>query len=397
MSARPLCLPICATLVLCVVAFPAESRASAVNIEPSNAHSQADWQGHREKNILDWTPEEQRSGYPNIRAFNPTREIDASDQPLRLPENLWDETSDWIAIMDELHLAGLLVIQDGEIRFEAYRQGHSANDRWMSFSIAKSVVSLLYGIALKEGHIKSLDKTVAMHLPEFADTAYGDVTIQDLLQMASGIEWNEDYQDPNSDVAALDNASEEEVLAHLASLPRRHPAGSVFNYNTGETILAGAILAEAVGMSLSEYLQTRIWSPFGMSANADWALMGENGAEMGGCCISATLRDYGRIGLFALRSGELDSGRITLPKDWMRASTQPSPAADYYGYFWWLGHDGDYRASGIFGQGIHISPDHNLVVAMHGLWPQAVDPTLSAKRTQLIESIKRVATRSASN
>ncbi len=386
MHKRTPVLSIGAILLLFVVAPPAVAQAPESN-----------WQSHREKNILQWTPEEQRSGYPNIRSINPTREIPASDQPRILPKAMWMETPDWGGSMDELHLAGLLVIQDGKIRYEDYRRGHSASDRWMSFSIAKSVVSLLYGIAIKEGHIESLDETVAMHLPQFVGTAYGDVAIRDLLQMASGVQWNEDYQDPNSDVAALDNASEQEVLQHLASLPRLYPAGSVFNYNTGETILAGAILAKAVGMSLSEYLQTRLWAPFGMSANADWALMGEDGAEMGGCCISATLRDYGRIGLFALREGALDTNDSLLPADWMAESTQPSPGADYYGYFWWLGANGDYRASGIFGQGIYISPEHDLVIAMHGLWPQAVDQELSAKRAQLIESIKRVSSQSASN
>jgi len=397
MPKRTSVLSIGAILLFSLAAPPTLAQALATYVEPAKSHAHSEWRSHRDKNILEWTPEEQRSGYPNIRSINPTREILASHQPLILPEGLWEETPDWATMMDELHLAGLLVIEDGKIRYENYRQGHSVSDRWMSFSIAKSVVSLLYGIALQEGHVKSLDETVAIYLPQFAGTAYGNVAIRDLLQMASGIQWNEDYGDPNSDVAALDNANEEEVLSHLASLPRLHPAGTVFNYNTGETILAGAILAEAVGMSLSEYLQTRLWSPFGMSANADWALMGADGAEMGGCCISATLRDYARIGLFALRSGSLDSDRAMLPKAWMTESTQPSPAADHYGYFWWLETDGDYRASGIFGQGIYISPDHDLVVAMHGLWPQAIDQTLSAKRARLIESIKRVSNQSASD
>lgn len=365
--------------------------------EPLTEDSPADWQNLRDKNILEWTPQEQRSGYPNIRRINPTREIPASDRPLQLPKDLWANTPDWEASMSELHLAGLLVIQDGKIRFEKYRQGHTPDDRWMSFSIAKSVVSLLYGIAVKEGHIESLESSVATHLPQFEGTGYADVTIKDLLHMASGVQWNEDYQDPNSDVAALDNASERDVLEHLASLPSLHPPGSVFNYNTGETILAGAILAKSVGMSLSDYLHSRLWSPFGMAANADWALMGNQGAEMGGCCISATLRDYARIGLFALRSGELGSDHQILPKGWMTEATHPSPAADYYGYFWWLSANGDYRASGIFGQGIYISPSHDLVVAMHGLWPQASDEALSKKRDRLINSIKHASSQSASD
>ncbi|HEY7907035.1 MAG TPA: serine hydrolase domain-containing protein [Wenzhouxiangella sp.] len=389
--------PALAFLTLIWLGSPTLAHSSEQTQTPTAKLAASDWQSLRDKNILEWTPEEQRNGYPNIRQINPTREIPASDHPWPLPEDLWTNTQDWEAQMAELHLAGLLVIQGGKVRFEQYRLGHTADERWMSFSIAKSVVSLLYGIAMKERHIESLDETVATYLPRFEGTGYANVTIKDLLRMASGVQWNEDYEDPNSDVAALDDASENEVLEHLASLPSLHPPGSVFNYNTGETILAGAILSKAVGMSLSEYLQSRLWQPFGMGANADWALMGPEGAEMGGCCISATLRDYGRLGLFALNSGKTQSNESLLPQDWMLEATQPSPAADYYGYFWWLTGDGDYRASGIFGQGIHISPSHDLVVAMHGLWPEAIDQDFSRKRTELIGAIKRALNQSASD
>ncbi len=397
MRTQSLFLQVLALLLVTFVTSTAGAEASGPIMEPKSAHPPAYWQSLRDKNILEWTPQEQLDGYPNIRAINPTREIHASDEPRPLPTEPWSDHPGWESMMESLHLAGLLVIQGGKIRYEHYRQGHAQGERWMSFSIAKSVVSLLYGIAMKEGHIESLDETVATYLPRFEGTGYANVTIKDLLRMASGVQWNEDYEDPNSDVAALDDASENEVLEHLASLPSLHPPGSAFNYNTGETILAGAILSEAVGMSLSEYLQSRLWQPFGMAANADWALMGPQGAEMGGCCISATLQDYGRLGLFALRSGTLDPDQTLLPKGWMAESTRPSPAAADYGYFWWLTGDGDYRASGIFGQGIHISPSHDLVVAMHGIWPSALDPALSEKRAELIASIKRASTQSASN
>lgn len=355
------------------------------------------WDQLRGKNILTWTPEEQRLGYANIRSINPVREIPASNDPLILEPELWPENPEWAEQMEALHLAGLLVIQDGKIRLEHYRQGHDENQRWMSFSITKSVVSLLYGIAISEGLIESLDERVMDYLPQFANTGYGDVALRHLLQMASGVRWNEDYQDPNSDVAKLDNATEAEVLAHLASLPAMHPPGTVFNYNTGETILAGAILAEAVGMNLSEFLSSRLWSPAGMAHGADWALMGAGGAEMGGCCISATLTDYGRLGLLTLSQHPDDPSNELVPMAWIRESTGPSPAAPYYGYFWWLTGEGDYRASGIYGQAIHVSPSHNLVIAMHGLWPTAVDDDLSEKRRALIAAIKRAATQSASD
>ncbi len=372
------------------------SLSSALAETPEGASSEL-WADLQEKNILAWTPDEQRLGYANIRLFSPVREIPASPTPLALPPMLWPEDPLWVQHMEDLHLAGLLVIQGGKIRLEHYRQGHDEDQRWMSFSIAKSVVSLLYGVAMKEGLIQSLDDRVADYLPQFEGTGYGNVALRHLLHMASGVQWNEDYEDPRSDVSKLDDATEAEVLTHLASLPRLHEPGTVFNYNTGETILAGAVLAKAVGMPLGDYLSSRVWSPMGMENGADWALMGDGGAEMGGCCISASLRDYGRLGLLSLKATQGVLTPALLLEDWMRASTEPSPAAPFYGYFWWLTGDGDYRASGIFGQAIHVSPSHDLVIAMHGLWPAAVDEGLSEKRRALIEKIKHASTQSASD
>lgn len=359
---------------------------------PNDAPS---WSTLAQKNVLAWTPEEQRLGYPNVRKIRDTRELMRSSDPYPLPVALWSDVDQLHQAMSDLALAGLIVVQDDVIRFEAYREGHNEQARWMSFSIAKSVVSMLYGLAIEDGYIGSLNETVADHLPEFRDTGYGEVELGHLLQMASGVAWNEDYQDPNSDVAKLNNANEQQVLQHLASLPRRHEPGTVFNYNTGETTLAGAILRRALGMTLSDYLNAKIWSaPMGMADEADWALMSPNGAEMGGCCISATLRDYARIGLWAMAGSHGHGG---LPADWMYQSTQASAGADYYGFFWWLEENGDYRASGIFGQSIYISPSQNLVIATHGLWPVATDETFSQKREELIDLIKRVAVQSASD
>lgn len=352
------------------------------------------WASLGEKNILAWTPEEQRLGYPNIRYINPTRELKPSEIPWPLPHALWTDSALWQQVMHEMKLAGLIIVHNGNIKFEGYADGHAPTTRWMSFSVTKSVVSMLYGLAIAEGKIQSLDETVADHLPSFDGTGYAKVRLRDLLQMASGVAWNEDYRDPNSDVARLDNASESEVLMHLASLPAIHDPGSVFNYNTGETTLAGAILSRAVGMSLTDYLAQKIWIPFGMEHGADWALMGRDGAEMGGCCISATLRDYARLGLIAL-AGQRNEG--LLPKGWIEESIQPSKGADFYGYFWWLEPEEDFRAVGIFGQNIYISPKHDLVIATHGLWPAARSDELTERRSALIDSIKRAVETPASN
>jgi CubicO group peptidase (beta-lactamase class C family) len=183
--------------------------------------------------------------------------------------------------------------------------------------------------------------------------------------MASGVTWNEDYADRNSDVAKAGAANSLTLVQYLATLPAEVTPGDKFNYNTGETNLVGEILRAAIGNNATSYVERKIWQPFGMEADATWVLGEANGAELGGCCISATLRDYARLGLFALNGGVLPDGTETLPKDWMKASTQPSKGFDGYGYLWWLFGEGRYAAQGIFGQMIFINPKSNIVIAMH--------------------------------
>ena len=346
------------------------------------------WNTLKNQNILTWSQSQMRQGFPNIDQVKPVRFIPASNAPMPLPEAPWPGTDEWATRMADLNLAGLLVIENGTVRYEHYRQGHKASQPWMSFSVTKSVVSMLFGAALKDGDIRSLDDMVSDYVPEFHNSAYASVTIEDLLRMRSGVAWSEAYDDPASDVSRLDNARESEILRHLASLPRAAPPGATFNYNTGETILAGVILSRAVGTSLSAYLANKIWVANGMASEANWALMGAGGGEMGGCCISATLKDYGRLGMLALDNWLGNDSPSELPAGWLRASTTPASDAPNYGFFWWLGDGNEFRASGIFGQAIHVLPDHRLVIAMHGLWPSAVDEDLSSKREALIDAIK---------
>ncbi|MDR9390023.1 MAG: serine hydrolase domain-containing protein [Wenzhouxiangella sp.] len=383
------CLLLTLACALAAAPLAAERSATADPLTPP----ELSWAVLEQQNVLTWSQAQMRVGFPNIDQISPVRRILASQTPKPLPVALWPATQSWADDMDALHLTGLLVIEDGVIRYEQYRQGHTAEQPWMSFSVTKSVVSMLYGAALKDGFIQSLDQTVSAYLPQFDNTAYAEVTLRDLLRMQSGVAWREVYDDPNSDVSRLDNAKEADILAHLASLPRAHPPGTTFNYNTGETTLAGVILARAVGQSLSAYLADTIWQPYGMASPAHWALMGTDGGEMGGCCISATLTDYGRLGLMALNNWRGDGAEDPLPAGWLRQATTPSPNAPHYGYFWWLEDGNDFRAAGIFGQAIHISPESNLVIAMHGAWPSAVDEALADKRRALIAEIKAKASR----
>jgi CubicO group peptidase (beta-lactamase class C family) len=352
------------------------------------------------ENLMFWEPRQKLAGFRNIDKLYPTRKVERGQKVYPLPKNLTDLSGVEYKIDGQIYsttdfirhnrVAGLLVIRDDEIITEEYSLGNSENSRWISFSVTKSVVSMLLGAAIQDGYIRSVDDKVSDYIPHLKGTTYADATIKNVLQMASGTQWNEDYADPNSDV----NTMPRTVLALLNMIgnkPRVAEPGDKFNYNTGETNLVGAIVRAAIGNNLSSYLSFKIWMPFGMESDAVWMLHGPGQGEMGGCCINATLRDYGRLGLFAMQDGVLADGTRVLPANWMKDSTTPSKGYAGYGYLWWLGND-DYSARGVFGQLIYINPELNLVVAMHSAWDQAGSRDYYAHRdafvNALVEQIK---------
>ena len=331
--------------------------------------------------FLFWEPEEKVAGFRNIASIFPTRSIEAGGEVLPLPaseepvtELTYEFEGEALGIddyMDRGNVVGLIAVQDGTVLLERYAAGNDASSRWVSFSVAKSVVSMLAGAAILDGYIESVDEPVTDYLPRLKGSAYDDVTIGNLLQMASGVAWNEDYADPASDVNTMP-PNIVGLYGMLSGKSRSGPAGATFNYNTAETNLVGAVLRAAIGNNLATYLTHKIWRPFGMEADANWMTHGPGGGELGGCCINATLRDYARVGLFALAGGVLADGTHVLPEGWMQASTAPSEGFEGYGYLWWLWPEGEYRALGIFGQTIAVYPRLRLVVATHSASPTAV-------------------------
>ena len=188
------------------------------------------------------------------------------------------------------------------------------------------------------------------------------------------------------------------LVQYMAKLPRGAEPGTRFNYNTGETDLVGLALARALaGKTLAQYASEKIWAPFGMEQDAIW-MVDKAGMERGGCCISATLRDYARIGLFTLGGGKID-GIDILPPNWVEEATSNQlrgGARDSYGYFWWPLEDApNYRAVGIFGQGIYVYPEENLVIAINSAYPKATDKAQSDKQKALIQAVRSAANESA--
>ena len=346
--------------------------------------------------FLFWEPDQQVAGYRNMEKVFPTRQIEASDNAFHLGEDLRDLGEVEMEVEDDamsvnrffeqFSVAGLLVIKNGDVVYERYGLGNTRDSRWVSFSVAKSVTSMLVGAAIKDGYIESVDESVTDYLPRLKGSSYDQSTIRDILHMASGVRWNEDYADPESDL----NQAEWPTLSlyeYLRHLPRDGEPGQKFNYNTAETNLVGTLLRSAIGNNLSTYLSEKIWHPFGMESDANWLLSEPGGGETGGCCISATLRDYGRIGLFAMNNGRLADGSSPLPDNWMSDSTSPSKGYNGYGYLWWLKDDGSYDASGIFGQGIYINPQQNVVIAIHSAREHASTPEDWAWQDAMYEAL----------
>ena len=345
---------------------------------------------------LFWTQEERIVGFRNFDAIYPTRPVDNGTDYLPLVDDPWDFSALTYVVdgatrtldqyLERFHVAGVLVAKGDRILLERYRLGHTETSRWVSYSVAKSVTSLLIGAAIRDGYIESIDEPVTDYLPRLKDSAYERTTIRHLLQMASGVAWNESYTDPGSDVALAGGANGIALYEYLAKRPADGAPGEKFNYNTGETNLVGSLLRSAIGNNASTYLGAKIWRPM-MEHPATWSITA--GVELGGCCIHATLRDYARLGIFAMRGGVLPDGTETLPDGWMRESTKGSPGNPGYGYLWWLWDEGAYAALGIFGQTIWIDPRNSIVMVTHSAAPAATSPAQNAHLDALIDALRR--------
>lgn len=345
-----------------------------------------------ELQVLFWTDAQREARFREMEQWFAGHEVPAAAAPRALPQG--EPLSPALqaqlqAAMDETGTAGIMVLEDGKVRFEAYGLGLGAEDRWTSFSVAKSFTSTLLGAAVKDGFI-SLDDPVTKHIPGLAGSAYEGVTVRQLATMTSGVKWNESYTDPNSDVARTQSFVTEHggnaIVAQMKSLPREAEPGTKWVYKTGETNLIGVLVENAVGKPLAEYAKAKIVDPAGFAGGLFW-MVDPRGGNIGGCCLSITLSDYARMGLLAL-----EGGKGAVPDGWFAEATDS--AVDFgdsgfgYGYQWWTYPEGTYGAQGIFGQGITLFPDKGVVFAYVGNWPQASG---GPERARFLELSRKVA------
>ncbi|MFN7157752.1 MAG: serine hydrolase domain-containing protein, partial [Erythrobacter cryptus] len=217
-------------------------------------------------------------------------EVPPAPAPRALPEGAQlapELRAELEAVMAETNTAGLMVVQDGKVRFQSYRLGLGPDDRWTSFSVAKSFTSTLLGAAVKDGFITSLDDPVTKYIPGLAGSAYEGVSVKQLATMTSGVKWNEDYTDPASDVAQMNRFvvayGPDAIVEQMKRLPREAEPGTKWVYKTGETNLIGVLVENAVGRPLAEYAKAKIVDPAGFAGPRFW-MVDPRGGTIGGCC-----------------------------------------------------------------------------------------------------------------
>ena len=339
--------------------------------------------------ILQWSEAEREYAFPAMEKVFPTHPVRRGwrAHPLPKADPIALPAAD--ALFAKEDAAAVVVVQDGRIRFERYGRGQTSTGLWTSFSVAKSFTSTLVGAALLDRKIKSIDDPLTKYIPELKGSAYDGVSVRQLLTMTSGVKWNEDYSDPKADVAqiALEPVvkGRDPTVEYMRRLPREAAPGTKWLYKTGETNLLGVLVTRATRMSLAEYLQHKIWIPYGMERDAVW-LTDANGQEPGGFGISVAAQDYARMGQFVL-----DGGRGVVPTWWFgMAGTKQADIGQPgfgYGFQWWTRDDGAFDARGIFGQMIHIDPRRKLVVVINSDWGTAVGKERSLAREAFLKAV----------
>lgn len=300
------------------------------------------------------------------------------------------------------HTNALLVIKGGRIVHEQYLNGGGPADRYMSWSIAKSVTAILTGIAIERGVIAGLGDPIDRYLPALAGTPYEGVSIENMLQMREGSSYAEIRPDGSSDTETLRRRATYANSARFTDfsglgLTRKHPPGAVFNYATLTSGLIAAALEAASGKSLARLTEDWLWKPAGMEASAHWLLDGPPpaGRAIGGGAFNAVLRDYGRIGQMMLDGGRL-GGRQVVSRDWVKRSATdvhgvqiPEEGRGYNLHWWTTPAAGRFEAIGIHGQFISIDPASDSVIVKLSHWPDKGGLDYELDTLALFDAIRR--------
>jgi CubicO group peptidase (beta-lactamase class C family) len=262
-----------------------------------------------------------------------------------------------------------IIIKNDSIQYEKYFKGYDQESIIPSFSMAKSITSILIGCAIDEGLIKSIDEPVTNYIPELSKNGFEKVTIKHVLQMTSALKFNESYINPFGHAASFYYGRN--LKREVSKLKLKGTPGQKFEYVSGNTQLLGIILERALkGKTVTQYFQEKLWTPLQMEYDGSWSIdKKKNGTEKTFCCVNARARDFAKIGRLYLNKGKWNGKQIVSEK-WVEASTKVDTtegSANYYQYQWWLpSNDGDFMAEGILGQYIYVNPTDNTIIVRMG-------------------------------
>jgi CubicO group peptidase (beta-lactamase class C family) len=335
--------------------------------------------------------------YSHFDEIYPSHRIIAARTPWHFkrdqePSISYNFDSQRLTIADYLKrnpVTGLLIAKDDTIVYEHYQYARTDRDRFLSQSMAKTIVAMLVGIAVSEGRIRSIDDVTSTYVPGLAGTEYGNTSIRALLNMASGVTFTEDY-DGHDDIARLGKAlfggEEKDAAAIVAQFNTRSATpGTKWHYASIETEILGLVLRSATAIPVSDYFHDRIWDVIGTEADASWAIDG-GGQEIAFCCVNATLRDYARFGRLLAHDGVWE-GRQLIPQQWLLDATTVRPVDSYlapkvatpyfgYGYQVWIlpGEQRRFALLGIRGQIILVDPTSKLVMVQAAVRQKPFEP-----------------------
>jgi CubicO group peptidase (beta-lactamase class C family) len=332
----------------------------------------------------------------------PVWQLERNDHALDFSYQFDGKTYSSEQFLDRTFTNALLVMKDGKIVYEKYLNNSDAQTRFMGWSMTKSFTSVLVGFALAEGRIKSLDDRIDTYLPELKGGAYEGVTIRQIMQMRSGVDYEERYDFANPGIAATNhiNALVKNVTRFAdpaRTLTRAHKPGEVFQYKTIDTAVLGWLVERVSGGStIASYMAQRLWEPLGAESDGYFIMDGPpgTGREFNGAGFNATLRDYARFGLMMMNGGRANGRQIVSP-EWVALSTKPTESSQPargenmgYGMQWWTFGDDAYAALGLQGQYIFVDPKTRTVVVKLSYFPPA-DMTASAETQAFLEAVSR--------
>lgn len=395
---------LCAMLALVADAAPTTQASPASSVSPALQQMRRHMLD-ADVNALTFHSMDQLFFTRQVTRSGPVWGLPRRDAALSFTYSFGGKTLTPAEFIERTYTNALVILKHGVIVYEDYRNLTDARTHFISFSMAKSITSLLIGIAVAEGSIRSLDDPIATYVPELKGSGYDGVSIRQVMRMRSGVHYDEryDFGEQSQAQQVFEEAIVQNVrrFADLApSLKRGMAPGTRFNYSTMDTAVLGWMLEKAVKQPISTYMTTKLWEPLGAEADGFWIADGPPGVgrALNGMGFNAVARDYARIGLMMLQQGKVHGTQI-VPRDWITLSTastaidgESPPGADTvplgYGYQWWTLHGtGAYTALGLQGQFIYVDPVNDTVVVKLSYFPPGDDRALESESLTFFRAV----------